>query len=176
MQPPQNQEVDGTPSNSIGAEINSKAWIDKHLDKLLGHPHKDAGIQYNHIEYFFREYSESLDKDQVSAIRDKLLRCIREKEQSRWANVIAKYDATIGAGPCDPVTNTAISLDPTLPTTQQNKRGELCAKFPRNVQRQYKKLDMWYSKTDRQNFRRDRECKAIVKEYKDKLADNPGTI
>ena len=79
MQPPQNQEVDGTPSKSIGAEMNSKSWIDKHLDKLLGQPHKDAGVQYAHVEFFVGEYRASLDVDQVSAISDKMLPCRREK-------------------------------------------------------------------------------------------------
>ena len=64
MQPPQNQEVDGTPPNSIGGEINSKAWIDEHLDKLLGQSSRtDADIQYKNVENFFRKYSESLDND-----------------------------------------------------------------------------------------------------------------
>ena len=146
MQPPQNQEVNGTPPNSIGVEINSKAWIDEHLDKLLGQSSRtDADIQYKNVENFFCKYSESLDNDQIEWIRDELedlLSRIREKEQSRRATVIKNYNATIRAGPCDPATNQAISFDPTLPTTQQSKRGELCKTFPSDVQRRYIETDM----------------------------------
>ena len=180
MQPPQTQEVDGTPPNSIGGETNSKAWIDEHLDKLLGQSSRtDADTQFNRVDTFFRTYSESLDEEQIEWIECELEHQLgrkREKERSRRATVIANYNATIGAGPCDPATNQAISFDPTLPTTQQSKRCGLCAKFPRDVKLQYKRLKMWHSKTDQQNFIKDKECKAIVKKYKAELADNPGTI
>ena len=72
----QNQSTDGSPSESIGAPIDSKPWIDKHLDKLLAHPHEDACVQYEHVEDFFGEYEESLDDDQVSAINDEMVRCL----------------------------------------------------------------------------------------------------
>ena len=138
--PPQNQSADGSPSESIGPPIDSKPWIDKVLaDKILAHPHPDAQKQYDHVEDFLEEYRESLDEDQLSAIKDEMVRCLREKERSRKnanhehrLNAIAKYNATNRAV-SSRATNRVISIDPTLPTTQQSKIGELCKRLPPDV-------------------------------------------
>ena len=94
---------------------------DQWIDQLLTRPDTDADTQLSHVQFFFDEYEEELDEDQVTAIKNEMVRCLREKEQSRTnaiheyrINAIAKYNAA----------NRAV---PSLPTTQHSNVA-VCAK------------------------------------------------
>ena len=128
MPPSQNRSADGTPSDSIGEDVNSqKPNVNEILDQMLAHPQTDPGVQIDHIEFFVGNFGESLNEVQTRAINEEYTRCLREQEQSRRdanrehrLNAIARYNAAIKA----------VTFDSTLPTTQQSKRGELCKQFP----------------------------------------------
>ena len=80
-----------------GAPSDGDQERDQWMDQLLTRPATDANTQLSHVQFFFNKYEEELDEDQVTAIKDEMLRCLRkldkdpdemvrclrEKEQSR---------------------------------------------------------------------------------------------
>ena len=81
MPPSQNRSADGTPSDSIGEDVNSQQPnVNEILDQMLAHPQTDPGVQIDHIEFFVGNFGESLNEVQTRAINEEYTRCLREQD------------------------------------------------------------------------------------------------
>ena len=120
MPPSQNRSADGTPSERIGEDENSRqqeidnVWTDA-FEPLLAHPMEDPGLQIMNLKFLIGEYGELLNEDQTRTINVEYKRCLRQQDKSRRdanrkhrLNTIAQYNAAYKT----------VTFDPTLPTTQ----------------------------------------------------------
>ena len=178
MPPPQNRSADGTPSDSIDEDEDNRqvdidnVWADA-FEPLLAHPMADPGKQIMNLKFLIGEYGELLNEDRTRAINVEYKRCLRQQDKSRRdanrehrLNAIAQYNAALKT----------VTFDPTLPTTQQSKRGELCKQFPPDVQRDFREDGMWWSAEEQQGFRRDPEKNREVRKYREGVASNTDTV
>ena len=53
-----------------GAPSDGDQERDQWMDQLLTRPDTDADTQLSHVQFFFNEYEEELDKDQMTAIKN----------------------------------------------------------------------------------------------------------
>ena len=159
MPPSQNRSADGTPLDSIDKDEDNRqvdidnVWADA-FEPLLAHPMEDPGKQIMNLKFLIGEYGKLLNEDRTRAINVEYKRCRRQQDKSRRdanrehrLNAIAQYNAALKT----------VTFDPTLPTTQQSKRGELCKQFPPDVQRDFRESGMWWSAEEQKGFRRDPE-------------------
>ena len=130
-------------------------------------------MQIMNLKFLIGEYGELLNEERTRAINVEYTRCLRQQNKSRRdANsehrlkAIAQYNAALKT----------VTFDPTLPTTQQSKRGELCKQFPPDVQRDFRKSGMWWTPKERHDLRHDPEKARIVKEYREEVAGCTDTV